>query len=263
VYPHLQEEQRICMIYDNQVKRQIMKRLKDEGSVSKSELAVWMKDIYRESFVDIDSALNPFIKMNLIKQVSVKGAAGDMIYLIADVLINRTPPLKVIQNPTEAGLPQSLAADYLQECKTFFENYEPEENDTLKVIETILDPQVYEVLKLLRMAIVTRNVLEKLKKKGVDDVEGTLKKLWDAGMLSVLRDEKSNEYYGLKADLLVKKIYPEYLVNQIRRDYMNKTKNPAVLIEHLNILEHNFDTLQREMKEVSKSKKAKAAAVEE
>lgn len=171
--------------------------------------------------------------------------------------------MKVIKSPAEARLPQTLVNDYLMECKTFFESYEPNEEDNLKLIETIMDPQVYEVLKLLRLAIVSRNVLEKLKKKGVDDIEGTLRKFWDAGMLSVLRDEKSNEYYALKTDLLVKKIYPEYLVNTIRRDFRSKTKNPAVLVEHLNVLESNYNSILQETKQAAKAKKAEVKAASE
>jgi hypothetical protein len=73
----------------------------------------------------------------------------------------------------------------------------------LKLLDTLLDPETYEVLKLLRQAIVTRDDLEKLQKKGVEDVDGVLKKLWDAQMIIVLQDEAGNEYFALQSNVKI------------------------------------------------------------
>ena len=52
VYPTLNEEQRLAMTYQDEIKRMIINRLREEGAVSKSELMVWLKDKYKQGFVD-------------------------------------------------------------------------------------------------------------------------------------------------------------------------------------------------------------------
>jgi len=111
--------------------------------------------------------------------------------------------------------------------------------------------EAYEVLKLLRTAIVTKNDLEKLKKKGVEDIDDILKLLWENQMILVFRDDRNNEYYALLSDFLIKLIFPKYLLNVIKSEYEKKSKAEQVLIEYLNVLENTYIGL----KSTEKSKK--------
>ena len=99
-----------------------------------------------------------------------------------------------MKDPVDHHLPASLMNSYLTEVKNFFENYKHSERDNLDIIENIiLDPGCYEVFKLMREAIVTRNDLEKLRKKGVDDVDRVLKAMWKSKMIAVFQDDKQTE----------------------------------------------------------------------
>jgi len=240
VYPTLNEEQRLAITYQDSVKRMIINRLREEGVVSKSELMVWLKDKYKQGFVDLDSILIDLIKRELIKEASVKGMPSELIFLTNDMLMARTPPDKIIRNPAEHGLPENLVNDYLTVCKKFFQNYRPSEEDNLRLIEVLIDPQLYEVLRLLRTSIVTRSELEKLKKKGVDDVDKTLKNLWENQMIQVFQDPRGNEYYALLSDFYLSLIFPKYLLNTIKMEYENKSKADKVLIEYLSVLEESY-----------------------
>jgi hypothetical protein len=240
VYPTLDESQKLMMVYLDETKRLLLKRLRDEGSISKSEVAVWLKDKYKSGFVDLESVITSFIKANLVKQSSVKGIASESLFMVNDILIYRIPVNELIKSPQTHGLPAQLAGDYMAECKNFFTNYVPSEEDNIKTLDILLDPQVYETVKLLRTAIVTRDDLEKLKKKGVDDIEYVLKRLWDGNFITVLQDNNGNEYYGLKTDIKVKKYFPEFLMNKIRQDHNDKVKNSQVLLDHLQILQETY-----------------------
>ncbi|GAH52324.1 unnamed protein product, partial [marine sediment metagenome] len=125
------------------------------------------------------------IKRELIKETSVKGMPSELIFLTNDILMLRIPPVQLLKDPADKGLPSQLAADYRTETKKYFQNYRPSEQDNLRVIEIIINPQVYETLRLLRTAIVTKNDLEKLKKKGVDDIDEVLKILWERQIIQV------------------------------------------------------------------------------
>jgi hypothetical protein len=232
------------MTYQDEIKRMIINRLREEGLVSKSELMVWLKDRYKQGFVDLEGVLNELIKREIIKEASVKGMPSELIFLTNDILMMRVPPVKLLQDPASKGLPLQLVEDYRAETKKFFQNYRPSENDNLTVIDVLINPQVYETLRLLRTAIVTRNDLEKLKKKGVDDIDEVLKILWESQMIQVFQDDRNNEYYALISDFYVKLIFPKYLINIIKQEYEKKSKADQVLIEYLNVLENTYLTLK-------------------
>ncbi len=237
IYPSLNAEQKLAMIYYDEAKRMILIRLRDEGAVTKSELQVWLKDQYRGGFVDIDSTLNSLVKEELVKVVSVKGMPSELVFLIADILVARAPVPALVKEPSQRGLPATLAEAYIAEAKNFFTAYQPTEEDGTQLLNVLLDGPAYEMLKLMREAFTTRDDLEKLKKKGVDNVDAVLKLLWDARMLAVLRDPQGNEYYCLKADVVVEKFLPKYQIDVVRHNYNTKSKANVVLLEHLNVLE--------------------------
>ncbi|MEJ2276431.1 MAG: hypothetical protein P8Y70_01590 [Candidatus Lokiarchaeota archaeon] len=248
VYPTLNQEQRLAITYKDEVKRMIINRLRDEGVVSKSELMVWLKDQYKQGFVDLEGILIDLVKREIVKETSVKGMASELIFLIKDILMFRIPPTKLLKDPSSKGLPSQLADDYRTEAKKYFQNYKPSEADNLTLIEILIDPQTYETLRLLRTAIVTRNDLEKLKKKGVDDVDEVLRKLWEAQMIQVFQDKQNNEYYGLLTDFHVKLIFPKYLLNVIKTQYQQKSKADDVLVEYLDVLEDTFQSTRGKSK---------------
>lgn len=248
VYPTLNNEQRLAMTYQDEIKRMIVNRLRDEGVVSKSELMVWLKDRYKQGFVDLEGVLIELIKRDIIKEASVKGMPSELIFLTNDILMMRIPPVKLLTDPADRGLPSQLVGDYRTETKKYFQNYRPTEEDNLRIIDIIINPQVYETLRLLRTAIVTKNDLEKLKKKGVDDVDEVLKMLWDNQMIQVFQDERNNEYYALITDFYLDLIFPKYLLNIIKTEYEQKSKADQVLVEYLTVLENAYTNLKAAMK---------------
>ncbi len=244
VYPTLNEEQRLAMTYEDEIKRMIIKRLRDEGVVSRSELAVWLKDKYKQGFIDLESVFVELIRRGIVKEASVKGMPSSLIFLVNDILMLRRPPTNLLDDPADHGLPSRLVSDYQAECKKYFSDYRLSDEDNLGVIELFTNPQTYETLKLLRTAIVTKNDLEKLKKKGVEDLDDVLRLLWDNKMIQVFQDEQGNEYYALLTDFVVKSIFPKYLLNVIKKQYVQKSKSDNVLVEYLDVLEDTFLELE-------------------
>ncbi|MFX0076822.1 MAG: hypothetical protein ACFE96_15365 [Candidatus Hermodarchaeota archaeon] len=240
LFPTLTPEQQLAEIYQDEVKRLIIARLREEGTVSKSELTIWLKDRYRHGFVDLEGAILELIKKDIVKETSVKGMPSESIFLTNDLLAMRVPATTLYKSPHDRGLPSQLSDDYLTEVKKYFQNYSPSEEDNLRISKILSDPQAYEVLRLLRTAIVTKNDLEKLKKKGVEDIDDILKLLWENQMILVFRDDKNNEYYSLLSDFLIQLIFPKYLLNVIKSEYDKKSKANQVLIEYLNVLEDTY-----------------------
>ena len=250
-YPHLNKEQALAITYEDEINRLLINRLRDEGVVSKSELKVWMKEKYYRGFFDIDGILIELIKKEIIKESSVKGMPSELIFLINDIFTIRRPPIKILSEPVERGLPESLVETYNSEVRMYFQNYRPSEEDNLKLVQILTDPQLYEILKLLRISTVTRNSLEKLRKKGVDDIDGGIKKLLEYDIIHIFQDGQGTEYYALLSDFHISLVYPRYILNLILHQYDVKSKSNGVLIEYLNVLEDTY----RPYKSKTKSKK--------
>ena len=237
IFPTLTEEQLLAITYQDEIKRIIINRLREESVVSKSELVVWLRDKYEYGLVDIDAVLIELIKREIIKEASVKGMPSELIFLTGDIIALRKPPSQLVKNPAEKGLPERLAEDYVTAVKKYFQKYRPSEEDTLKIMSVLINPQAYITIKLLRTAIVTKSELEKLKKKGVDNVDETLKMLWENQLIQVFQDEKKVEYYALLSDFNISTMFPKYLLNIIKKQYEVKSKSNQVLIECINVLE--------------------------
>ena len=86
----------------------------------------------------------------------------------------------------------------------------------------------------------TRDDLQKLRSRGVDDIYAVLKILWDSKMIKVYHDDQNKEYYALISDCYIDYIFPKYLLKSIKEAYEQKSKVKRALIEYLNILEDTY-----------------------
>ena len=255
VYPTLTEEQRYGMLLNSDVKRMLLNRLREETAISKSEISIWMKDQYREGFVDVENLLAGMVKLGLVKIASVKGLSSDLVFLTEDIMVLRTPPVELIKDPVDHHLPVSLKDSYIKEVRNFFELYVPSEADNLAIIDKVLlDPACYEVIKLMREAMVTRNDLEKLRKKGVDDVDRVLKAMWETKLIAVFQDDKNNEYFCLTSDFFIERFYPRYNIDNIRQQYRTRSQNPNALLKALDMMKDEYYAQAKIKKAASKKK---------
>jgi len=226
----------------------LLNRYRDEGVIAKSEIMIWLRDKHREGFINLDATVVELMKREFIKLISIKGMPSELSFLTGDLFMLRVPPVELIKNPIQRGLPSHLSKIYLNEVRKFFDQYHPTEFDNIKIIDILANPEVYQTFQLLRPAIVSSNDLEKLKKKGVDDISHVLKLLWDTNMIKVFLDKSGTEYYCLISDFYIKLIFPKYLLEVIKREYDQKSQSDKVLIEYLNILEDTYLNIKSEEK---------------
>jgi hypothetical protein len=248
VYPTLNNEQQLMNLYQDKIKQMILHRLRDEGIIDKSELLVWLKDKYKEGLFDLEVVLIELVKKEIIKQVSVKGLPSELNFLTSDLIMLRIPPIELVQSPDKRGLPSQFSKKYKDDVKKFFEEYRPSIEDNMKIIDILVNSQVYQVFQLLRTTIATRNDLEKLKKKGVDEINFVLKKLWESNMIRVYQEKSGTEFYALLSDFYIELVFPKYILEVIKQAYEQKSKSDKELIEYLNVLENRYFNLKAEEK---------------
>lgn len=259
VYTQLTDEQRLGLIILDPLKRMILQRLREEVVIPRSEIEIWLKDQYKDAVVfDIEGIINAFNKIGLIRIASVKGIAANLMFFVQDIMMLRHPPVELYNDPVEHHLPKSLKSAYTNEVKKFFGEYKVTEEDSLAVLEkVILDPPVYQTIKLMRNAVVTRSDLEKLKKKGVDDPDRVLRVLWELGMITVLAESSGAEYYGLVSDFHIDLYYPAYNIDTILKLYQMNAEQPKILMRALELLKDEYYKQHGEQKIKKKKKKKK------
>ncbi len=132
VYPSLNEEQKLSMIYNSDLKRMVIERIREEVVLGKSEIEIWLKDQYEEGFVDMESLIASLVKNKIIKTASVQGLTSDQVFLTRDLILLRVPPIKLVKDPEGRHLPASLVTDYMTEVRNFFDNYKVSRRITSK-----------------------------------------------------------------------------------------------------------------------------------
>ncbi|MFX0145359.1 MAG: hypothetical protein ACFE9C_14950, partial [Candidatus Hodarchaeota archaeon] len=248
LYPSFSDEEVLALTYQDEAKRMIIENLRESGIISKAELIIWFKDKYIEKFIDLEATLSDLLKKGIIKQISVKGLLSELIVLINDVFILRVPPIELLEDPINRGLPTQFKKEYEEVVKKFFQGYVPSDEDNLKIVKILSDPQIHLTLRLLRNSIVSRQELEKLKVKGVTDPYTVIKTLWDLQLIAVFQDEMKREYYALLSDFYIDLIFPKYLLRIIKSSYEQKSLSNKALIEYMEILEDVYYNLRSEQK---------------
>jgi hypothetical protein len=244
VYPSLTNEQNLIFSYHDDIKRMIINILRNYGVITKSELNIWVKERDLEGIIDLEAILATLVRWEIIKLSSVKGISSELIFLTKEIFMLRVPPDTLFNDPVSHGLPAQLTKFYQDEVQKFFNEYQPTEEDNIELLSILIDPEVYETIRLLRTAIVTMKDFEKLKNKGVSDIYGVLKKLWDTNMIKVFKDENEIEYYTLLTDFTIDLLFPKYLINIIKTTYDQKSKSDKVLLQYLNLLEETYSNLK-------------------
>src|SRR6056297_2424962 len=67
-FPTLTPEQKLALFFQSDVKKLILERFRNEVTIPRSELDIWIKDEYRKSVsIDLEGILDRMIKLGLIK----------------------------------------------------------------------------------------------------------------------------------------------------------------------------------------------------
>ena len=239
-YPFYNSEQQLIYLYQNEVKRWILTRLRDECVVSKSQLITWLRQTYPSGYGDIDLTLFEFIQKDFIQMHSIKDERSIIIYLINDIIMFRKPAFNILKNPHGKGLPKNFEATYLNSSNLFFQNYNPSEEDNVKIINILKNHQAYELFNLLRDVVLNENDFERLKKTGIPDIENVIETLLEAQIIMKFQDIEGTEFYALLTDFFINSLIPEYALFVLQKYHKNRTKSKYILSKYLDLLEEAY-----------------------
>lgn len=238
-YPKMTREQHMALVFLDPVKKMILDRLIEDGSATKSELNSWLKEKLAKEEMDIDSILHSMIKMGLIVETTLKELPSPLVFLVGDIFATRVPPITIVNGAKAGNYPGYLSSEYLNDVKTYFENYSPTPEDQEIILKILTDMDAFLLIDKLREKPLKKEEIDEMKNQ-FENLDATLKWLWDEKVINVLRGKTGQEVYFLRSDVAVNIVFPEYLINLILDSYNNGTKSNSVLIEHLNVLKETF-----------------------
>jgi len=236
---NLSKEQRMAQIYSSDKGRTILEILQDKA-LSRKELQSMLEEKMNKIISNLEITLDSFIKTNLVKQDWVEGDTDISLFLLSDFTIFRTPVVKLIEN-TKTHLPTpELATKYLKEVNDFFSKYKPTLEDNLLIAQTMLNPDKYDYVSLLRERAYPLSKLPKGPGESMEQVGRFLKLMEKDHIIKFIKDSKDTVWVFLLTDLVAHTFYPEYLIEKIRKDRMEGKLKKEVAIKHLELLEEAY-----------------------
>jgi hypothetical protein len=233
---NLTKEQRLAQIYSNTKTRTIFEILR-ERAIARRDLQDQLGEKLNKIISNIEVTLDPFVKTGLVKQDWIEGQSDITLFLLSDFTIFRTPVVKLVEDAKKNLPTPMLATQYLEAVNNFFSTYKPTSEDNLIVAKDLINPDKYDFIILLRERAYPLNKIPKGPGESMEEVSEFLRGLEKDNILKFLRDEKGALWVFLLTDVATKTFYPEYMIDKIRQDRVDKKLKKDVAIKHLELLE--------------------------
>lgn len=243
----LTEEMRYANIFRNERRTKALQKL-SYGACTLDELQKWLGDQFEEEILDLDNILLPFEKNNMIRKFTITKEDSneeiDCIFLIKDVFIMRSPAEKLYKKGKEDSDQnmKKIYKEYIESVENYFREYKIEDKDNERIANIIADPDLnYFIGGQLRNNYIRKSEITDVLNKTDQEIDNMLNTLKQNEIILNIKDKKINEtYIFLQCDIQFPTFFPEYLIDAIRRRWMEKDIEQEVAIAHLELLKSVF-----------------------
>lgn len=233
----LTDEQQLALLYKDKLHVLLHSKL-TEGPMSLVELKYLLEEESGRSIRSIDALVSPLTRNNFVVLSWVAGMPGQCAFLVRDFLVMRSPAAKIVELAEQGKPSDETARSYLEATREFFSQYEITEEDSLKISQLMLDPDIYSMLLLLREEprLVTDISKElEIKPSATNKI---IKRLEESNVVLRIRDNK--QWVFLLTDIRFPTFFPEYLLETIRRRFAEKSVSSEMALKHLDLLQENY-----------------------
>ena len=235
---HLSKEQKMAQIFTSEKGRAILELLR-ERPYTRKELRGLLEDKLDRIISNLEISLDPFIKTDLVRQDWMEGDSDISLFLVSDFELMRAPATKLVEK-AQSGYPTpEVAQKYLKEVKNFFITYKPSVNDNKLIAQNMVNPDKYDYIVLLREKPYPISKIPKGPGESFETVRSFIDQLKEAKILTTIAD-KNDEWVLLLTDTIADTFFPEYLIENIRKDVAEKKLRKKTAIKHLEILEQVY-----------------------
>jgi len=235
---HLSKEQKLAQIFTNEKGRAILELLR-ERPYTRKELQGLLEDKLDRIITNLEISLDPFIKTDLVRQDWMEGDSDISLFLLSDFELMRAPVANLVEK-AQKGIPTpAVAQQYLKEVKNFFITYKPSTEDNKIIAQNMINPDKYDYIVLLREKSYPISKIPKGPGESFETVRSFIDQLKEDRIITIIKD-KDDEWVLLLTDTIADTFFPEYLIENIRRDVADKKLRKKTAIKHLEILEQVY-----------------------
>ncbi|NHI92914.1 MAG: hypothetical protein EAX96_10470 [Candidatus Lokiarchaeota archaeon] len=249
-FPKMTKEQRLALILLDPLKKIVLDRLIEDGMVSKSELNSWLKDRFGTENVNLDPIINSLLRNKILHEETIENMTSSSIFLVGDIFVSRIPPKSSLMFVKGmVSLDPKITKNYSNDIQMFFQKYNPDPQDQELILRILTDMDCYNIISRLRTApLIQDSIAYKNLEGKMKDFNEILKKLWEAQIISVIKNKNGIEHLFLRTDIAVRHIFPLYLLNKIRALYHEGSKSENIITRYLRILQDRFYDHKKESK---------------
>jgi predicted transcriptional regulator len=246
-YASMTDEQKLALFLSDPNRFAVLDRLVIDGSVTKTELAEYVKKKTGRS-LEIDVSLAQLVKFGLVQTEWVEGLSSESVFLMRDVFPMRMPPKTIVEKAKKGLVPKEVAARYLSEVQDFFRDYADRLAGSLEwlnqeaplVLWAVQDRNVGNIVQVLHNDALKVDELQGQIKASEKAFNKSLSELVNAEFVTLIKDDRGTEYALLKSEPRIISTYPDYTVNTVVDLYNKGLMPPPQVTRYLTVLEENY-----------------------
>ncbi len=255
----LSVEQRLAKVFVDQETRLLMHKL-SRGGIPGEELREWLELQTGKHYPDLGLLTLPLLRSGIVDEDWVNAVSDNCVFMVNDLFGARYPPEQALKLAKSGGLSAEQAAEYEKRVTEFFSGYAWSEDDTLQLGQLLLDPDIYDVAKVLRRRIVHKSELAGIveKRAALDTV---VRRLESAQVITTMGSSDIDVKRGddafvmLLSDIHFESFFPEFLVLRLEERLAQKDIHPDIAKRHLELLAEHYMRMREKMKEKRKKPK--------
>ena len=234
----MSEVDSFASIYTDPIRLQLFMRLTEGPQTEDDLIEILSKN---EGFIEdeFNMILLPLIKLGLVKTSWLQESFQMGYFLIKDFMVLKTPTKLTSNLFSKDARFKPYGEIFLKSLNESFANYAQRflAGDTARIKETRLALEVRSQLEFLRIYNLLWNgprTFEELELTGEDDIKH-LQELIERGVITEIKT-KTDIYYALLTDIIIRKFTPKYLINAITQKLENKEITREMALNHLDFL---------------------------
>ncbi|MHA1268656.1 MAG: hypothetical protein ACTSPY_02610 [Candidatus Helarchaeota archaeon] len=239
------EEMRYANIFKNEKRTKALQKL-SYGATTLDEVQRWLSDQFDEEILDLENIFLPFEKNKMIKKFTVvlenDNSELDCIFLVKDVFVMRAPVEALYKMAKEGSNVEmkKIFNNYIEEVESYFREYKLDDKDNAIIAEIMADPDLNYLVSKLKEKYYKKSEIPDLINKTPEETQALLDILKQNKVIIYFKDKMNEEYVFLLCDIQFPTFFPEYLIDAIRRRWMEKDIEQEVAIAHLELLKSMF-----------------------
>jgi hypothetical protein len=253
-YSQYTTEQKNALYFYNPLILTLFRIFQDEMVLPLSELEIMVRERVPKLLDQLPVAIELLTQAGFLNISAVKGIATDLMFQISDLVVIRRPPGEYYAKIRAAGVSESYIEKLQREAKKIFTFYKAPDSDIVNLIrKVVLNPLLFQLYNEFKTGFIPDDDLDKLEKKyHVDNLQPYIDALVNVELISIIKKPESRDYFiGLRSELTIERVYPEYHIDSLTDAYRNQKHHPDVILKGLELLKTSYLSNLQEIRKLN------------